>query len=483
MITTGGRVYMLSNLWLSYYPAIYVTDGTPEGTIQLRPQRMQHEWKAVGSDVYFVEEDYLRWELYRTEGTLETTRIIKRAPSDFDEAQRPKGLTDVNGTLYYYNDLGEVWKSNGTTQGTVRLADLHKVNSITNVDGLAYVLTSNANDDLQVWKTSGSGLVLIKTLPGVRPGLPYYHQPAMSIGGIFYFLTEENTYGHQIWRCDGTTAGTYRMFGPNGFEGETGGRNSRDLVLIKYNDQLYFNDHTALYAARNSTYVKISNMPELMSYGEINGKLVLFTALGNEVHVYISDGSTDGTVFVHSMPLPIYYITSIVIGNFLYYNTLWGPDLWRTDGTICHTQAVDVGAKSPYALGSIGNDLIFGGYTLKAGNEPHVFLNISYHALLDCPAASVQVTVSEERLKTSEEILTAYPNPFTESFTLKVNGKDGDRAEIAVYTGSGMPVEKIKNLRVNDETIKIGASWQRGSYIVKVITGNNKIETYHVIKD
>jgi hypothetical protein len=92
------------------------------------------------------------------------------------------------------------------------------------------------------------------------------------------------------------------------------------------------------------------------------------------------------------------------------------------------------------------------------------------------------MAVTNDEENTPEEVLTPYPNPFTESFTMKVKGQEGEKAQVAVFTGSGMPVENFDNIPVNSEHVRIGVTWQKGSYIIKVRT-KDKVETYHVIKN
>jgi len=481
MISVNGLVYFHLYPWLSYSPELYRTDGTPEGTFQIRPSRYYYEWEAVGNDLYFVETDRYAWELYKTSGTLESTRLVTYTLESYGEASMPKGLTDVKGTLYYFNDLGELWKSNGTAAGTVRIADLYSIKIITDVNGVAYVVAENEDNGLELWKTVSSGLVLVKTIANARASLPYYHEGALSIGGVLYFLTQEDADGYHIWRSDGTSAGTYRMFGQDGFQGNS------ELRLIRYNDKLYFSDGMAFYSTDGNTYSKIADLPSLMKFTEGNGKLILFTVAENGLLVYASDGSPEGTELVHTKALEMYYISTVTIGKYVYYNTIYTPytyfgaDLWRTDGTLCGTARVDVGTGNPYALGVAGDDLVFGASLPATGNEPYVYHNINSLPGPVCQEPSAQLAAATFENTTSEDIMTSYPNPFTDSFTMKVNGNDGDIAEVVIYRASGMPVEEIEHIPVNVEH-NFGGTWQKGFYIVKVKTGH-KLETYHLIKE
>ena len=479
MISVNGLVYFHLYPWLSYSPELYRTDGTPEGTFQIRPSRYYYEWEAVGNDLYFVETDRYAWELYKTSGTLESTRLVTYTPESDGEASMPKGLTDVNGMLYYFNDLGELWKSNGTADGTERIADLYSIKIITNVNGVAYVIAENESNGIELWKTVSSGSVLVKTIANAHASVPYYHEGALSIGGVLYFLTQEDS-GYHIWRSDGTSAGTYRMFGQDGFQGNS------ELRLIRYNEKLYFSDGMAFYSTDGNTYAKVAELPSLMKFTEANGRLILFTVGEDGLLVYGSDGSPEGTELLHKKALEMYHISTATIGKYVYYNTIYTPytyfgaDLWRTDGTICGTTRVDVGTSNPYALGAAGDDLVFGASLPATGNEPYVYHNINSILGSVCQEPGTPLAAATFESTTSEDILTFYPNPFTASFTMRINGTDGDMAEVVILTGTGTPVDKIENVPANVE-LKFGGIWQKGLYIIKVRIGH-KLQTYHLVK-
>src|SRR5690606_9328589 len=142
-------------------------------------------------------------------------------------------------------------------------------------DGVAYITAENGSNGLELWKTGPSGLVLVKTIANARASVPYYHEGALYIGGVLYFLTEEDADGYQIWRSDGTPAGTYRMFGQDGFPAAV------EIKLIRHNDSLYFSNGIAFYSANGNSYSKVADLPSLMSFTEANDKVILFTVSEN----------------------------------------------------------------------------------------------------------------------------------------------------------------------------------------------------------
>lgn len=82
-------------------------------------------------------------------------------------------LTNVGGTLYFQANDGtsgfELWKSDGTETGTVRVKD--------------------------IW-------------PGPSSSYAYF---LTDVGGTLYFMASDGTSGSELWKSDGTEAGTVRV--------------------------------------------------------------------------------------------------------------------------------------------------------------------------------------------------------------------------------------------------------------------------------
>jgi ELWxxDGT repeat protein len=103
---------------------------------------------------------------------------------------------------------GELWKSDGTAAGTVRVLKLYP-NSAVNptqpvvVNGALYFSVSGgASRDL--WRSDGTaaGTTVIKSFPSGEAPLTL-----VSAGGALYFSAEGSN-GFELWKSNGTAAGT-----------------------------------------------------------------------------------------------------------------------------------------------------------------------------------------------------------------------------------------------------------------------------------
>jgi len=170
-----------------------------------------------------------------------------------------------------------------------------------------YVLDTNTNQ--------------ISFIMDINPGWPSGPDgnAYLTIGDILYFTAETgNSYDSELWRSDGTAAGTYMVKNIN----PNGGSSISKMVL--YNGKLIFN-------AQNNTY-------------------------GNEL--WSSDGTETGTNIITDLVPGIgSYLSGdlAVADNWVYFTAgtnASGRELWKTDGTAVGTTMVkDIGP-----LSSIAND-------------------------------------------------------------------------------------------------------------------------------
>jgi ELWxxDGT repeat protein len=231
-----------SSLFFSVYQfstgiELWKSDGTPEGTVLVKdlvpgalgsgPEKLT----AAGNLLFFIAHDYATgYELWRSDGTAEGSFLLKDI--------RPGGLSSmdtyafremraVGNTLYFTADDGvhgtELWKTDGTPEGTVRVKDLRPGTTGSNpydlaeVDGVLYFTAEDGVHGRELWRTDGTpeGTVLVRDLvPGTGSPFPatYSYQPRSSllhgIGGSLYFVANDGVHGREPWKSDGTAVGT-----------------------------------------------------------------------------------------------------------------------------------------------------------------------------------------------------------------------------------------------------------------------------------
>jgi ELWxxDGT repeat protein len=156
-------------------------------------------------------------------------------------------LTNVNGTLFFAaNDLDsgtELWKSDGTAAGTVRVKDIWPGLSrgsnpafLTNVNGTLFFTADDGRRSWRghrgPWKSDGAaaGTVLVKDIDPRGDPSPRW---LTNVDGTLFFTADDGRSGFELWKSDGTAAGTIRVTG-------MGPRTSNPAFLTNVNGTLFF---------------------------------------------------------------------------------------------------------------------------------------------------------------------------------------------------------------------------------------------------
>ena len=121
----------------------------------------------------------------------------------------------------------ELWRTDGTTVGTFRVADLWPgpassfrrdsytlledglKKRIVSLDAVAVMTADDGVHGTELWRTDGTpgGTTLLKDIsPGSYPSTP---RDLVRVGDVVYFTAEDELHGLELWVTDGTVDGTH----------------------------------------------------------------------------------------------------------------------------------------------------------------------------------------------------------------------------------------------------------------------------------
>jgi ELWxxDGT repeat protein len=201
---------------------------------------------ALGSYAYFGGRgiDGEGTELWRTDGTTAGTVLIKEIMPGL-AGSSPDNFTDVGGTVFFTAADGvagyELWKTDGTTAGTVRVKDIRpgaadsSPKYLTAVGNTLFFSADDGTGGIELWKSDGTdaGTVRVKDVYAGSTGSdPQY---LVNYNGTLLFAAAEFGNGRELWRSDGTAAGTSRVADIN-----SGGLGSTPKFLVPFNNAIYF---------------------------------------------------------------------------------------------------------------------------------------------------------------------------------------------------------------------------------------------------
>lgn len=346
---------------------LFSTDGTANGTMTVYdfgPSPSTPYLSALaplGDALLFVRSDANGSTLWRTDGTPSGTFVVDDFASGASSS--PAFLTDAAGRLFfsvaegvYPNYYRTLWTSDGTEAGTSAVATFMGfepasliANSVAAIGGDFYFSANDGVHGVELWKSNGTsaGTVLVKDIATPTPDLlgwfDSYPSGMTVMGSTLFFTAADADHGFELWRTDGTEAGTTMVKDTlPGFYGGMYGDPPNltrlgGLLFVTANDGVHGGELWRSDGTESGTFMvkDIHPGPDWSSLFRIvvaGGRLFFsaYDGIGNGI--WTSDGTQEGTVKLASFDGPIGGDLTAG-GSLVYFTTFGQTELWRSDGT------------------------------------------------------------------------------------------------------------------------------------------------------
>jgi ELWxxDGT repeat protein len=354
------------------------------------------------------------YELWKSNGTYEGTVLVKDIEPGNGNS-RPRYLINVGGTLFFQANNAangyELWKSDGTPSGTVLVNDILSGNGssspfyLTNVNGTVFFRAFDSAHSLELWKTNGtsSGTVLVKDIiPGTDTSQPSY---LANVNGMLFFQARDSGTNRELWKSDGTSEGTVLV---SDISPGTGG--SSPQFLTNTNGTLFFRANDGIHG----------------------------------FELWKSDGTSSGTTLVKDIRpgsgySDVRYLTNVEGTIFFRANDgTNGNELWQSDGTSSGTTLV--------------RDINPG----NSDSSPSFLFNSSGRLFF---AATANSTVGSELWVSADEVSTPMLNPLNDSGISNNDNITKDR----ILHLLGNPVSTNSYVEILDGGLRIGTATASGT--------------------
>jgi ELWxxDGT repeat protein len=365
-----GGLFVVSKPDGSATPDLWVTDGTPAGTVPMDlgmyfsgddgSNSVKAAYGPNGEAYFFARAPVVGANLppdkvWVTDGTRAGTRVF----ADLTTYSRYREIAWLDGRVYFDAGWGshplgdELWTSDGTPSGTFLVRDVNIVvdSIITNlrtVNGKLQFFATGVGAGLELWSSDGTfdGTInLITTNVGSAGNADSNPVFAGRVGSRVVFTADRGSgnEGHELMISDGTGAGTSVVRGLF-----AGGPSDPDNFLLMGEQILFVGSNTQRVRGLWRTD------------GTSAGTIPLAVLPGETSNILLGDAGSiiDGVA----------YFTAAPTGPF---GTLSYRELWRTDGTSSGTFRVpgNVGQRVNI-LGGTGSHLL---YQALSGGSMHLW--------------------------------------------------------------------------------------------------------------
>ncbi len=275
----------------------------------------------------------------------------------------PEQFAEMNGALYFMATSAagrELHRTDGTAAGTSLVKDISPRTDFLPsnlpdrpvvVGNLLFFRKDDGVHGTELWKTDGTaaGTAMVKDVnPGIASSTPTLFGPA-AVNGVLYFGASDGKTGQELWRTDGTADGTVLVAdvtpGAVGSDLTNFTACKDRLCFIKRGSgsrQLWRSDGTAagtvLVKELANGLTEIVEANGILYFGLINGP-------NASDALWRSDGTEAGTYKVKDMitgklsPVSNTLSNPVNSGGTLYFTQL-DQGLWKSDGTAAGTVLV-----------------------------------------------------------------------------------------------------------------------------------------------
>jgi ELWxxDGT repeat protein len=446
-----------------------------------------------GNFTFFAANDGTNGrELWRTDGTPAGTTLFKNINSGASSSNPDQFIiTTTNGisTLFFVADNGihgrELWKSDGTSNGTERVSDIIPgqgnagIGNMTAVNGVLHftassglatgnrifkvsanlagvqttgAITSHANDleaigstlfftqspqigGPQLCKLVNGNIAVVKTFALIPQGEYPIPQQLTAVGNTLFFTAVDAAAGRELWKSNGTAAGTVAISDIIPGTGNAGIGN-----MVSFNGVLHFTASSGT-SLGDRIYKTNAALTGVMTTGGVQVfadhltptvARLYFTQQGHLQGEGPSLCALEGgiTTTLKNFDLLTDFQSATpeqltAVGNKVFFtaaSAATGRELWKSDGVSTISLGdlrPGIGNSNVLNMTVCGQDLFLGLNTLATGMEPHRIAG----AVGFAAESEDRQAAQEEQENTEEQVLEVrvFPNPASDMVQMAIS--------------------------------------------------------------
>jgi ELWxxDGT repeat protein len=230
MVYFNGRPYFTHHYIVSpvLHNEMWTSDGTSGGTVAVISGTSNVSGLLVsGGRLFFTAmEDDFSFDPWVSNGTAAgTQQLHDLGVETITEDSGVEMLGSLGSTMFFIAGDGvhgtELWATDGTSAGTRMVRDIvpgsagNGATGLVAMNGFALISADDGVHGYELWRTDGTeaGTFMVKDIqPGSNTsGVSMTPLHSVRLGGYVYFMADDGVTGREVWRTDGTEAGTTRV--------------------------------------------------------------------------------------------------------------------------------------------------------------------------------------------------------------------------------------------------------------------------------
>jgi ELWxxDGT repeat protein len=313
-----------------------------------------------------------RREIWGTDGTPAGTVRLAVCPAPFCPRHQellswPQGIAFVGWDAAHG---AELWITDGTSAGTRRLTNLPGTSfgflpsesaPVAASDGRRVVIRAPSDGVQALWTADAAGTRLLTALPASASSYPHDFHPLA--GGLVFTACSHDRLN--LWRSSGTENGTLKLT-EQAMPCEDGDfrlTSAAGFVFFQVDGDLWRTDGTPGNTLRLTSDHNVADEP----MAALNGELFFFKDTPAGRALWQSDGTVQGTAEAFHVPVGGWPESASQLGSaagFLWYirytvGNDFHSELWRSDGTLEGTVRVDSPPTLFPGVTGLGNQVFF----------------------------------------------------------------------------------------------------------------------------
>ncbi|GGB92465.1 ELWxxDGT repeat protein [Dyadobacter sediminis] len=325
------------------------TDGTVAGTVLVKPF-----YESYGSPVnygvslngmlyFLVLNNFEKIILYKSDGTTEGTVAVTNTTGSNPSAP----LVALGDNVYFKQVLPSgtaLFKANNTTPVTLVRQFTSGLSNLVSAGNELYFSANDGVNGNELWKTDGStaGTVLVKNInPGAASSDPSMFRTA---DGQLFFVANDGTHGRELWKTGGTASSTKLV---RDIRTGDSGSDIKELVTVGSKAAFVANDGSGekLWQSNGDVYsTKILADVMASKLLNVSGTLYFNGNAGKGMELFKSTMVTGGTSAVTNIAkpssIPLDFTEINGVSYFTADDGIYGRKLWKTDGSTAGTMLV-----------------------------------------------------------------------------------------------------------------------------------------------